>query len=685
MSMAQYMSVFIDESREHLQLMNDSLLQLEQEPEDLKIIDEIFRSAHTLKGMSATMGFNRLAELTHHMENILDNIRNGKADVDTSLVDVLFECLDTLNALVDEVIEDGEESSEIDELLEKVEKLAKGGTGTPTVKKEEKVQPTESVKEEKAEVEDNKVLEMDFNEFEKEVILAGKDKEMNTYLIEVRLDEGCLLKAARTYMVFRNLEEIGEIIKSNPSVQELEEEKFDNSFLIAFLTNKPIDEIKKEVEDISEINGVSIQEYSLAGEEILEEKPVEKEQKQVKKEASPKVQKSAKKSKKTEGVKKTATVRVDTEKLDALMNLVAELVINKTRLAQIGSEYNLQDLSETLSHVDRVTSDLQAVVTKARMVPIETVFSRFPRMVRDLSKDLEKEIELVIQGKETELDRTVIDEIGDPLVHLIRNSVDHGVEKPEVRTEKGKDSKGTILLKAEHEGNSVVITIKDDGKGIDAEAMANKAIEKGIITEEEAEKLTKEEKIKLIFASGFSTAETITDVSGRGVGMDVVRTKIEALNGSIEVLSEIGKGSEIKIKLPLTLAIIEALMVKLEEEIYAIPLANIVETIDISQDEIKVVQGENVVLLRGEIVPILNLSKILEVETDKPEIEDSNTVVIVKVGNKKIGLVVDVLIGQQEIVIKSLGKMFTGTKGITGATVLGNGEVALILDVLTLV
>lgn len=685
MSMAQYMSVFIDESKEHLQLMNDSLLKLEQEPEDLKIIDEIFRSAHTLKGMSATMGFNRLAELTHHMENILDNIRNGKADVDTSLVDILFECLDTLNSLVDEVIEDGEETTEIESLMEKLEEISKEGISVKKEEPEEKVQEEGKTNEAVVESEGSgEKMALEFNEYEQEIILVGQEKAMKTYFIEIILDDGCLLKAARTYMVFRNLEEIGEIIKSEPSVQALEEEKFDNSFVVAFLTTKSIEEIKKEIEDISEIRKVNVQEFVLEG-ESQERKEARENKKASKDKPKEEKAKAPKKEKRGEAVKKTATVRVDTEKLDALMNLVAELVINKTRLAQIGSEYNLQELSETLSHVDRVTSDLQAVVTKARMVPIETVFSRFPRMVRDLAKGLEKEIDLVIQGKETELDRTVIDEIGDPLVHLIRNSVDHGVEKPDVRIEKGKEPKGTILLKAEHEGNSVVITIKDDGKGIDAEHMAKKAIEKGLITEEEAEKLTKEEKIKLIFASGFSTAENITDVSGRGVGMDVVRTKIEALNGSIEVLSEIGLGSEIKIKLPLTLAIIEALMVKLENEIYAIPLANIVETIDIAKDEIKVVQGENVVLLRGEIVPILNLSKILDVETEKPEIEDNNTVVVVKVGNKKIGLVVDVLIGQQEIVIKSLGKLFTGTKGITGATVLGNGEVALILDVLTLV
>ena len=679
MSMAQYMSVFIDESKEHLQLMNDSLLKLEQEPEDIKIIDEVFRSAHTLKGMSATMGFTRIAELTHHMENVLDNIRTGKATVDTGLVDILFECLDTLNALVDEVIEGGQESTEVTELMEKLEGMTKGVGKEKTSKIPVK---TQEVKKEEVKVSGDSKLNMDFNEYEKELIVAGHHKEMKTYLIEVKLDEGCLLKAARTYMVFRNLEEIGEIIKSNPSVQELEEEKFDNSFVVAFLSNRPVAEIQKEVQDISEVRNVTVEEYIVTDipEIKTEEKVVEK-----KAEVKTPAKTAAKTDKPTEAVKKTATVRVDTEKLDALMNLVAELVINKTRLAQIGSEYNLQELSETLSHVDRVTSDLQSVVTKARMVPIETVFSRFPRVVRDLAKDLGKDIELIVQGKETELDRTVIDEIGDPLIHLIRNSVDHGIEKPEIRKETGKSTTGTILLKAEHEGNSVVITIKDDGKGLNEELIVKKAIEKGLISDDEAEKMSKEEKVKLIFASGFSTAEKVTDVSGRGVGMDVVRTKIEALNGSIEVLTDAGLGTEIKIKLPLTLAIIEALMVKLEDEIFAIPLANIVETIDIGKADIKVVQSENVVLLRGEIVPILNLSKLLDVDTNKPEIEDTNTVVIVKVGSKKIGLVVDVLIGQQEIVIKSLGKLFTGTKGITGATVLGNGEVALILDVLTLV
>jgi two-component system chemotaxis sensor kinase CheA len=676
------MSVFIDESKEHLQLMNDSLLQFEQDTEDIKIVNEIFRAAHTLKGMSATMGFNRIAELTHHMENVLDNIRNGVSVADGTTVDTLFECLDTLNLLVDEVIETGQETTEVSDLMSKLDEMVKGAgkSSKQAPKSEKKEVKTEEKKEEKVDAEKKEVKdEVEFNEYEKEILAAGKGKEMTPYLIKVILDEGCLLKAARTYMVFRNLEEIGEVIKSIPSVQELEEEKFDNSFLVAFLSKKNADEIKNTILEVSEVNNVLVSNIEINAVEKVEETEI----KSVKKVTDQKQDKAKKAI--TSARKTTTTVRVDTEKLDLLMNLVGELVINKTRLAQLGLEYNLQDLSETLSHVDRVTSDIQAVVTKVRMVPIETVFNRFPRMVRDLSKDLGKDIDLIIEGKETELDRTVIDEIGDPLVHLIRNSVDHGVELPDKRESKGKPRTGTILLKAEHEGNSVVITIKDDGKGMDTEVLANKAIEKGIITQEEAEKLSHEEKLNLIFAPGFSTASEITDLSGRGVGMDVVKTKIEALSGSIEMTSEVDKGTETRIKLPLTLAIIEALMIKLEEEVYAIPLANIVETIDIAKKDIRTVQNEKVILLRGEIVPILNLSSILEVETEKPEIEDRNTVVIVKAGNKKIGFIVDVLIGQQEIVIKSLGKMFQGTKGITGATVLGNGEVALILDVLTLV
>lgn len=677
MNVSQYMSVFIDESKEHLQILNDSLLRLEKEPEEKKIIEEIFRSAHTLKGMSATMGFNRTAELTHNMENALDMIRNDKLNVDENLIDVLFESLDMLNALLDELIETGEEETVIEDLVKRIEAITKGET----------VGTVEKVKEVKyEEISDKEEDEIVFNEFEKQLIEEAESKEMLVHIMKVTLDKDCLLKAARTYMVFRNLEEHGEIIKSIPSAQDLEEEKFDSSFVLAVISTKAHEEVKKGIMSISEIKDVSVKTVTA---EDLKNAEIEKKEKakEKAKDETKKVEKKAKKGndeKTSAKNKKTATVRVDTEKLDSLMNLVAELVINKTRLAQIGTEYNLQDLSETLSHVDRVTSDLQAVVTQVRMVPIENVFNRFPRMVRDLSKELNKEIELVLEGKETELDRTVIDEIGDPLVHLLRNSLDHGVEMPDEREANGKPRKGKILLKAEHEGNSVVITISDDGHGIDPKVISEKAIEKGIVTEEEVELMTEDEILKFIFASGFSTAQEVTDISGRGVGMDVVRNKIEGLNGQIELSSILGEGTSQRIKLPLTLAIIEALLVKVKEEIYAIPLANIVETIDIMETDIKIVQNEKVIILRGEVVPIVSLGKLLEVGDYEKSNKGSYTVVIVKVGGRKIGLIVDHLIGQQEIVIKSLGKLFTGIRGITGATVLGNGEVALILDVLTL-
>ena len=679
MDMSQYMSAFLDESREHLQIINDVLLKLEKDPDEHGFIEEIFRSAHTLKGMSATMGFTKTAELTHNMENVLDKIRNREMVVTPDIVDVLFECLDALNVLLDEIIEDGEEETEIELLANQLDGIAKSGKVS---KEKEKVVEPEKV-EESVTIESEEINEkMIFNEFDKQLLEEAKAKNLNSYMAKVELESDCMLKAARTYMIFRAIEESGDIIKTNPPAQDLEEEKFDTVFFLTFITDRTAEEVKMKVLNISEVKDIEISEVDVTKE--LKSKG-EEEKKEVKKTTSKEEKgKKAVKEKSIKKVKKTTTVRVETGKLDSLMNLVAELVINKTRLAQIGSEYELQELSETLSHIDRVTSDLQSVVTQVRMVPIENVFNRFPRMVRDLSKDIGKEIELIIEGKETELDRTVIDEIGDPLVHLIRNSLDHGIELPSVRETSGKERKGTILLKAEHEGNSVVITISDNGKGIDPKIIGNIALEKELTTEDELAVMDDEQILKFIFAAGFSTAEEITDLSGRGVGMDVVRNKIEGLNGQIELSSEVGVGTLQRIKLPLTLAIIEALLVNLKNETYAIPLANIVETIDVDKKDVKVMQNEDVIVLRGEVVPIINLGETLNVPEYKEPEAINHTIVIVKVGSKKIGLIIDQLIGQQEIVIKSLGKLFTGVRGITGATVLGNGEVALILDVLTL-
>lgn len=379
--------------------------------------------------------------------------------------------------------------------------------------------------------------------------------------------------------------------------------------------------------------------------------------------------------------KGSQSVRVDIEKLDNLLNLVGELVINKVRLEQIGITHRLAELTETLEQMDRVTTDLQTVVMKVRMVPVGQVFNRFPRMVRDLAKELNKEINLTIEGEETELDRTVIDEIGDPLMHLLRNSLDHGVEHPDDREAKGKPRSGEVALIARHEGNNVVIMVTDDGKGINADAIRRKAVEKGMISQEEADSLNDADAVRLIFLPGFSTAETITDVSGRGVGMDVVRSKIETLGGHVDVETKVDEGSVFKIKLPLTLAIIQALLVKVQEEMYAIPLGSIDSTINIKQEDIKTVQNKEVIVLRGQIIPIIRLGNILNVPTQEGEENDDIFVVVVHLGERKAGIVVDNLIGQQEIVIKTLGKLLAGLKVISGATVLGDGRVALILDV----
>jgi two-component system chemotaxis sensor kinase CheA len=374
------------------------------------------------------------------------------------------------------------------------------------------------------------------------------------------------------------------------------------------------------------------------------------------------------------------SVRVDIDKLDSLLNLVGELVINKTRLEQIGITHKLADLVETIEQMDRVTTDLQAVVMKVRMVPVGQVFNRFPRMVRDLSHELSKEVNLVIQGEETELDRTVIDEIGDPLVHLLRNAIDHGIEEPLLRRQKGKNPIGEVRLIARHEGNHVVIAVEDDGSGINAEVIKRKAVERGIISQADAEKMDSAEAVRMVFLPGFSTADNVTDISGRGVGMDAVKTKIESLGGIVEVETKQNQGSRFKIRLPLTLAIIQALLVAVGEEKYAIPLGSIDSTINIQPSDIKTVQSQEVILLRGQIIPIVRLANILSVPRTQSE-QQELFVVIVHLGDHRAGVIVDTLIGQQEIVIKSLGKLLAGIRSIAGATILGDGQVALILDV----
>jgi two-component system chemotaxis sensor kinase CheA len=495
-------------------------------------------------------------------------------------------------------------------------------------------------------------------------------------------------------MVLNSLEETGEVIKAIPSTEELEQEKFEKSFQVIAVTNADPTKVKETLMSISEITTVDVEVIELT--EAAPPPPAPTPAPAPAPAPAPKA--AAKPAPKADAHKKAApaakgadkklksgqSVRVDIEKLDSLLNLVGELVINKTRLEQIGITHRLTDLVETIEQMDRVTTDLQSVVMKVRMVPVGQVFNRFPRMVRDLSRELNKEINLTIEGEETELDRTVIDEIGDPLVHLIRNSLDHGVEHPDERVAKGKNPTGEVSLIARHEGNNVVIMVVDDGNGIDPDKMRRKAVEKGIITQEEADKMDDNDAVRLLFMAGFSTAEVITDVSGRGVGMDVVKSKIESLGGVVDVETKVNEGSCFKIRLPLTLAIIQALIVKVYEEVYAIPLGNIDSTLNITTDDIKTIQNKEVILLRGQIIPIIRLADFLDVpKTEKGEADDLY-VVVVHMGDQKTGIIVDNLIGQQEIVIKTLGNLLAGIKVLAGSTVLGDGQVALILDVATL-
>ncbi len=536
---------------------------------------------------------------------------------------------------------------------------------------------------------------IEYSDTDKDVILEAANGGMHAYHIKVTLAAGCVLKSARTYMVMNSLDQVGEVVKSVPPAEDLEQEKFDQSFDVVVVTDSEMKPIEDTLLSISEVDTV---EMTDAVEEIKQLEapaaaaaPAEAAAPAasnvpattaptapVAKSAAPPAKKPAADAKKLKGGQ---SVRVDIEKLDTLLNLMGELVINKVRLEQIGITHRLTELTETLEQMDRVTTDLQTVVMKVRMVPVGQVFNRFPRMVRDLAKELNKELNLTVEGEETELDRTVIDEIGDPIMHLLRNSLDHGLEHPDEREAKGKPRIGEVGLIARHEGNNVVIMVTDDGKGIDADVIRRKAVEKGMISQEEADSLDDADAVRLIFLPGFSTAEQITDVSGRGVGMDVVRSKIETLGGHVDVETKIDEGSVFKIKLPLTLAIIQALLVKVQEEMYAIPLGSIDSTINITQEDIKTVRNKEVIVLRGQIIPIIRLGDVLNVPRVNEKDNDDIFVVVVHIGERKAGIVVDNLIGQQEIVIKTLGKLLAGLKVISGATVLGDGRVAMILDV----
>lgn len=696
MDVSQYLEIFLDETKEHLQSLNTQILNLEQDPDDADTINEIFRAAHSLKGMAGTMGYKRMQALTHDLENLFTEVRNGSIKVNAGIIDVIFQCIDALEEYLSSIQQTADEGTNENAHLIKQLQAILNGEAAVASDDSSKEPAAEAVKEEA----NSDIPDFVLSEDEQDALKSAQESHKDLYVLSVKLQESCILKAARAFLVFKAVEDFGEIISATPDMQDIEDEKFDLEFFIIVATDNSVDkmiEAAKSVSEIAEVKSTvyksNIAEDDSAEEEIMDSEDEVPDQSNayaaaaVTAPVAPTPQRQQQQQEKKSG-KPVAnrTVRVDIEKLDVLMNLVSELIIAKNSLVSSAHTENSErnEFNTHIEYLESVTTNLHESVMKVRMVPIESVVAKFPRMIRDLSKNLGKKMELYMSGEETELDRTVVDEIGDPLMHLLRNSADHGLESAEVRAQRGKPEVGSIFLSAYQDGNNVVIEVRDDGNGINVEAVKNKAIERGIISPEQAEIMNEKDIVNLVFEAGFSTAKVVSDVSGRGVGLDVVRAKIEALSGEVEVKSKMGEGSTWIIRLPLTLAIIQALMVVVGGEKYAISLGSIQTIEDVKPEDIKTVEAKEVMRLRGNVIPIIRLNEVLDVEsTRKPD--EAMVVIVVKKGDKLAGLVVDELMGQQEIVIKSMGRYMTRCKIISGATILGDGEVALILDANTLI
>ena len=702
MDVSQYLSVFLDEAKEHLQSLNDNIMTLEQDPENEDCINEIFRSAHSMKGMAGTMGYTRMQNLTHDMEDVFSDVRGGKIKIKSADIDVLLQCLDAIQGYVDNITENQDEGTdEHQNIIKALADIRNGVTGdgsdaAPAAEAAPAADASAAGGSSSADgAADYKAIKLDPSV--KSTLEEAASQGKKIYGITVHIQESCILKAARGFLVFKGLEEIGEIAVSDPSTQDIEDEKFDFSFSLVLITDESKEKVEEIVKAVSEVEGCDCGEFDLGNAKTTEDKeeaPAAPAAEAAPAAATPAPAPAAAQKQApapaagAAGGKKPVgkpvvnrTVRVDIEKLDVLMNLVSELIIAKNSLISAANTSGVSNgnVNEQIEYLESVTTNLHESVMKVRMVPIESVLQKFPRMIRDLNKTLGKKMELTMTGEETEMDRTVVDEIGDPLMHLIRNSADHGIESAELRAQRGKPEVGQIFLHAFQDGNSVVIEVGDDGNGIDAEAVKNKAIEKGVVTPDQAALLTEKQCVELLFHPGFSTAKQVSEISGRGVGLDVVKSKVESLSGEVTVRTKLGEGSTWVIRLPLTLAIIQALMVIIGEEKYAIPLDSIQSIEDVSPADIKFVENKEVINLRGSVLPLIRLNEVLDTESKRNPDEDM-VVVIARKGDQQVGLVIDELMGQQEIVIKPLGKYTNKCKLISGATILGDGEIALILD-----
>ena len=663
------LNIFFEESEEHLQSLNENVLVLEQNPADMDVVGEIFRSAHTFKGMSASMEFTEMADLTHKMENVLDEIRHGNIVVNADIIDVIFECIDNLEKMVADVQQGGMGNIDVASTKQKLEALLNGNVETPT-----------------EHIEQNHI----------------DTDDAVSHEVHITVEQQAILKAVRAIMCIEALQNVGNIQKTAPSIEEIEADAFGFEFTVFMDTDCSIEELKQVVLHVSEIEKVEVKQGEPISKEVASKKVVTQEVVQVEEKLQPAVvtqvkspieatnQPSsampAKSTTKTKNAKvENRSIRVQLEKIERLMNMFEESVIERGRIDELAQTIQNKELIEHLNRLGDISKDIQNVLLNMRMVPIETVFNRFPRMVRMLAKDLGKKIDLQITGEGTEVDKIVIDEIGDPLVHLIRNAIDHGVETVEKRRDAGKNETGTIKLEAFHSGNHVVIQITDDGNGINKGKVLEKAIKNGVVTEADANRLTDREVFDLIFQPGFSTAEVVSDLSGRGVGLDVVKHTIHSLGGHLIIDSEEGKGSTFRIELPLTLSIIQSMLVQTNDKRYALPLGNIVEAIRIKREDIQSLQGKDVLNYRNQIIEVKHLSTVFGEKTVDEAFASYDgqmvPVLIVRNTHRSYGLIVNTIIGQREIVLKSLGDFFAESSNyFSGATILGDGRVVLILN-----
>lgn len=616
--MSAYAEIFQSESQEFLQLMNDALLALEDHPADLAPVDEVFRAAHSLKGMAAAMGYGAIAQAAHELEELVDTLRRRERQVTRELVDVLLSACDRLGAGIAEAAAGGSPDAPMAELVAGLREVAEAPSAPPP-----------------------------------------RSDEPMRYRVDVKLEDNCVLRSVRAYMVLKRLSRLGEVVETAPPMVDIEDEQFGQGFAAIVSSTLEADKIVEAVMEISEIEDVKVRPAPLE-------------------EAAPRSSGGPMPPR----VADSQTVRVSVGHIDEMVNLVGELVIVRSRLEQMALGVSDADLRRAVEELGLVTSALQQVVLRTRMVPVSHIFNRFPRMVRDSARDLGREVDFEMDGLDIELDRTVLDEIGDPLVHLLRNAVSHGAEPPEERERSGKPRRATVRLSAAREKTSVTITVEDDGRGIDREAVSAKAVERGLLSAEAAQQLGPEETYGLICMPGFSTAESTTELSGRGVGLDAVKEKIEQLGGSVTITSERGRGSRFTLALPLTLAIIHALLLEDASNVYAIPITNVVEAHATDELTVKTVEGGPCALLAGRVVPLARLQEALGRDTASQASQAAGRqVVVVAWRDSELGLVVDRLVGKQEIVIKPLPAWLKGAIGVAGATVLGDGRVALIVDV----